>query len=172
MHLLSVVSLNAQELLQFAAFKRHTYGHKYGIKKTKLDRIGDVTCHIDFCSYKCEDIQGLVSHLKSHITEGKTVTCPFKHCDKKITEKSTFTSHMSRKHNDYAKESLVDSISNSISTSDCNDEGDMQLDNASQTSYEEMEVYPENADEGQFLRKFALFYLKLQAKLLLSSSTI
>lgn len=37
--------------------------------------------------------------------------------------------------------------------------------------YEEMEVYPENANKGQF-RNLALFYLKLQAKLLLSSSTI
>ncbi len=127
------------------------------MKKTKLDRIGDVTCHIDFCSYKCEDIQGLVSHLKSHITEGKTVTCPFKHCDKKITEKSTFTSRMSKKHKDYSKESLVDSISNSISTSDCNDEGDMQLDNASQTSYEEWRSTQKMQMKGNFLENVHRF---------------
>lgn len=63
---------------KFSAFKCHTYGHKFGKNKTKLHKTDDLTCHIDFCSSKCEDIRGLILHLKNyHITEGKTVTCPF-----------------------------------------------------------------------------------------------
>lgn len=37
---------------------------------------------------------------------------------------------------------------------------------------EEMDVFPEKEDEGEFIRHLALFYLKLQSKLLLPSSTI
>ena len=139
----------------------------------KLDSTGDLTCHIDLCSTTCEIIRGLLLHLKSHITEGKTVTCPFRQCDKIFTVKSTFTSHVSRKHKDCSEGSLVDSIANPSSTSKVNDECcDMQLENPSQSSYEEMEVYPEKADKGQFLRNVALFYLKLHAQLLLPSSAI
>lgn len=127
---------------------------------------------MDFCSTKCEDIQGLLLHLKSHITEGKTVLCPFRQCDKKFTVKSPFTSHVSRKHKDYSERSLVESIASTSSTCDRNDEGcDTQLENR-QSSDEDMEVYPERADEGEFIRHLVLFYLKLQAKLLLPSSTI
>lgn len=60
---------------KFSAFKSHTFRHKYGKNRTKPDGAGDLTCHIDLCSTKCEDIRGLLLHLKSHITEGKTVTC-------------------------------------------------------------------------------------------------
>lgn len=151
---------------KFSAFKCHTYGHKYGKNRTELDSLGDLTCHIDLCNFKCEDIRGLLLHLKRHFTEGKTVTCPFKHCDKKFTVKSTFTAHVSRKHKDCSKESLVDSIANSISS----EESEMQHGGPSQASYEEMEIYPEKADEEQFLKNVALFYLKLQAKLLLPST--
>lgn len=87
-----------------------------------MDSAGDLTCPIDLCSTKCEDIWGLIFHLKSHFTEGKTVTCPFRRCDKKFTVKSTFTLHVSRKYKDCSEESLVDSIANPSSTDDCNDE--------------------------------------------------
>jgi len=80
---------------------------------------------------------------------------------------------VSRQHKDYSEGILVESIASTSSTGDRNDEGcDTQLENPSQSSDEDMEVYPERADEGEFVRHLALFYLKLQAKLLLPSSTI
>lgn len=48
--------------------------------------------------------------------------------------------------------------------------GDMEVDAADNT--EHLEVTPENIDDTLFLRNLALFYLKLQAKLLLPSSTV
>ena len=99
--------------------------------------------------------------------------CPFRQCDKKFTVKSTFTSHVSRQHKDYSEGILVESIASTSSTSDRYDEScDTQLESPSQSSDEDMEVYSERADEGEFVRHLALFYLKLQAKLLLPSSTI
>lgn len=46
----------------------------------------------------------------------------------------------------------------------------MQLDAAA--ADEQFELCPENIDDSLFLRNLALFYLKLQAKLLLPASTI
>ena len=103
---------------------------------TKLDNAGDLTCYMDLRSSKCEDIWGLLLHLKSHITEGKTVTCPIRQCDKTFTVKPTFTSHVSRKHKACSEESLVDSIVSPSSTSNWNDECcATQLENPSQSSY-------------------------------------
>lgn len=105
------------------SFKSYTYPHKYGKNRTKLYSAGVLTCHTDLCSTKCEAIQGLLWHLKSHISEGKTVMyMPFQTmCQKKITVKSTFTSLVSRKRKDCSGESLVDSA-NLSSTSECDEE--------------------------------------------------
>lgn len=51
------------------------------------------------------------------------------------------------------------------------DQSDMQIDPPSDADNEQ-EFYPEIADESQFFKNVALFYLKLQAKCLLPSSVI
>ncbi len=48
----------------------------------------------------------------------------------------------------------------------------MQIDPPSDADYEPSDVFVETADESLFLKNLALFYLKLQAKLLLPSSVI
>lgn len=40
----------------------------------------------------------LVSHLKDHIREDRSVSCPVSGCTIVFTKKSSFTSHMCRKH--------------------------------------------------------------------------
>lgn len=111
-----------------------------------------------------------------HIKEGRAVACPFKQCDKTFNVVSTFTSHLSRKHKS-REGHLIECIIGSAGVSgtsgthyDSDSLCDMQLDAADNT--EHFEVSPENIDETLFLKNLALFYLKLQAKLLLRSSTI
>lgn len=96
-----------------------------------------------------------------------------RHCDKNFTVLTTFTSHMSRKRKNGAEENLVDSVVNpGISHESEHEQSDMQIDPPSDAGDEQFEVYAENADESQFLTNVSLFYLKLQAKLLLPSSVI
>lgn len=137
---------------KFSAFRSHTHRHKYerNVDQTKLDDAEELNCNLDLCSVKCNDIRGLLLHLKSHIAEGKTVSCPFRHCKKTFTVKSTFTSHMSRKHKDHTEGSLVESIACTSSTSDLNDESfNTLVENRSEFTDEDMEVYPEKADVNE-----------------------
>lgn len=70
----------------------------------------DLTCHVDFCSAKCDSLTEFYSHLEVHIKEGQVVACPFKQCDKTFKVVSTFTSHLSRKHKESAEANLIESI--------------------------------------------------------------
>lgn len=80
---------------------------------------------------------------------------------------------MSRRHKNGAEEHLVDSVVNpGISHDSEQNQSDMHIDPPIDAGEEQSEMYAENADEPQFLRNLALFYLKLQAKLLLPSSVI
>ena len=46
----------------------------------------------------CHTVKELVSHLNDHIGEGRSVSCPVSGCKHMFTKKSSFTSHMCRKH--------------------------------------------------------------------------
>lgn len=61
------------------------------IEKTALNWITQA-CHIYLCGSKSKDIHG----LKDHITEVKTVTCRFRHCDKTVAVEPTFTSRVKK----------------------------------------------------------------------------
>lgn len=80
MFLLSVGSLDVAKL--FPSFQPSNFTFiTITIERTRLNSFiyhfkldnADLTCHIDLCGSKCEDIKGLVLHLKDHITEGKTL---------------------------------------------------------------------------------------------------
>lgn len=75
----------------------------------------------------------------------------------KLLQLSPRSDHVSRKHKDCSEESLDNSTANSSSTEDCNDECDIQLENPNEFSYEDMEAYPEKADEEQFLNIYHCF---------------
>lgn len=147
----------------FSTFKSHTYRHN-------LLCLAELTCHVDFCSARCETLTAFYSHLKTHIREGKPVACPYRHSSKSFTVLSTFTSHMSRKHKNGTEENLVESVVNpDVSHESEQNQSDIQIDPPSDAG-DEQEIYPEIVDESQFFENLALFYLKLQAKCLLPSS--
>jgi len=160
-----------QTFQNFSTFKCHSYRHNKRLVRPTLSGV-ELTCHVNICSAKYDTLTAFYSHLKTHIREGKTVTCPYRHCSKSFTVLSTFTSHMSRKHKNGAEKNLAESIVNpGVSHESEQDQSDMQIDPPSDAG-EENEIYPEIADESQFFKNLALFYLKLQAKCLLPSSVI
>lgn len=92
----------SQTFQNFSTFKYHTYRHNKRVVRPTLSGV-ELTCHVDICSARCETLMAFYSHLKTHIREGKTVACPYRHCSKSFTVLSTFTSHMSRKHKNGAE---------------------------------------------------------------------
>jgi len=182
-----------RKFTKLAALKSHLYRHhreSVVVPRSLLCPAVDLACHVDLCSAKCDTLTQFYSHLKVHIKEGRTVAylkvhikegrtvaCPFKHCDASFTVISTFTSHLSRKHKNSTEVNLTESIVTTAVTeaeSSQNIDSDMITDEHIDVvgNREHLEVSPENIDETLFLKNLALFYLKLQAKLLLPSSVI
>nr|XP_055027253.1 uncharacterized protein LOC129416852 isoform X2 [Misgurnus anguillicaudatus]XP_055039674.1 uncharacterized protein LOC129427310 isoform X3 [Misgurnus anguillicaudatus] len=85
-----------QSFSKYEAFKSHFYrGHN-----TYAHRVTDTAliCNVALCGRQCSDVPGLVAHLKNHMKEGRAVNCPVRGCKYTFQIKSSFTSHMSRKH--------------------------------------------------------------------------
>lgn len=105
-----------------------------------------------------------MSHLKDHICEGVSVTCPFDKCDKKFSRKSSFTSHISRCHRgmNLSSMSKIMHLAQDVNY-DVQVEGAVQLGNSSDVS-SFMDVDDGvnetrcDIDESHFLSNVALFF--------------
>ncbi len=161
---------------KFSAFKTHCYRHKEGKSKLKSMPFTsfELTCHVDSCQVRCETLSRFYQHLKTHIREGRSVSCPFQQCDKSFSVVSTFTAHVSRKHSDCSEVNLIDSVALPHGMHECSEQHhEMSQDFlCSDTDGVEQDTFGESVDEDQFLRHLALFYLKLQSKCLIPSSTV
>ncbi len=147
------------------------------VSSSHLSPAVGLACNLDLCSAKCETQTQFYSHLKVHIKEGRRVACPFKQCDTSFTVIFTFTSHMSRKHKNVSEVNLTESIVSTACVTEAESSQNIDSNITDEHIYvagniEHLEVSPENIDESLFFLNLALFYLKLQAKLLLPSSVI
>ncbi len=146
---------------KFSAFKTHCYRHKEGKSKLKSMPFTsfELTCHVDSCQVRCETLSRFYQHLKTHIREGRSVSCPFQQCDKSFSVVSTFTAHVSRKHSDCSEVNLIDSVALPHGMHECSEQHhEMSQDFlCSDTDGVEQDTFGESVDEDQFLRHLALF---------------
>ncbi len=163
---------------KFSAFTTHCYRHKEGKSKLKSMPFTsfELTCHVDSCQVRCETLNRFYQHLKTHIREGRSISCPFQQCDKSFSVVSTFTAHVSRKHSDCLEVILIDSVALPHGMNECTEQhleiSQDFLCSDTATDGLEQDTFGESVDEDQFLRHPALFYLKLQSKCLIPSSTV
>lgn len=127
-------------------------------------------CNIFSCGKIFQALKDFLNHLSSHFSDGSgtSVPCPYEECEKSFSVRSSFSSHLSRKHRDACAQNLAATVVNggkageSHVIDNCLDAGDNCID-----------THLLNANEQDaFLQSFALFHLKLQAKFLLPASTI
>ncbi|XP_054772889.2 uncharacterized protein LOC129280926 [Lytechinus pictus] len=165
----------------YSSFKAHVYrDHQHLSRKHAVQHV-HITLYCPLCAVKFTEISDVLSHLKGHISSGVAVPCPFAHCQKQFSVKSSFSSHISRQHSKRQVEFLSESVlrekykalteSNPAEEDDqefpdeeilhCTD--DVKVDDTEEDVFVTNDVFKEN---------LALFYLKLEAKFLLPSSTI
>ena len=135
-------------------------------KPARSHKCVNLSCQIEGCTFKSSHFSSFCEHLKLHIRDGEKIAC-----QKLFSVRFSFTSHISRKH---AKDSVA-----------CRD-GGMDNDNA---GMHDDAVVMENDDMTEtvefgdcmgdvekdrdvFLNNLALFYLRMQAKMLLPASAI
>lgn len=160
----------------------HVYREHQDKRRAQVTAIERVSCHVEFCDVRCNDLSSLNSHLKSHIREGRAVSCPFRQCGRTFSVVSSFTSHFSRVHKSCTASSLLglETVGRETRLTATNEqvedvsvlEGDLTDDITDDNEGDQAAVLPERADESLFLHNLAFFYLKLQAKLLLPASVI
>uniref|UniRef100_A0A3B1IPE7 C2H2-type domain-containing protein n=1 Tax=Astyanax mexicanus TaxID=7994 RepID=A0A3B1IPE7_ASTMX len=126
------------------------------------------------CQFECSYLKGLISHLKDHIKQGRKINCPFRRCEKTFSVKSSFASHLSRAHKNssvgHLHETVLVNVHETVRPS-------QSLDTTLNANEPEVCESDEvagvlNVDETLFFNNLTLFYLKLQAKLLLPASAI
>ena len=174
----------------YSTFKTHVFRAHQGFQKSvNIARFknveADLSCHVVSCSGKFKDLVQFLSHLREHIHNGVPVGCPFKNCGRNFSVKSTFSSHLSRKHRTWSLSLLSDSICESRSPDHSSDNfqcaeqqgSHVEIDN----KFEEDNLCDDCdtdtsllfvTDQDQFVHSLALFYLKLQSKFLLPSAVI
>lgn len=154
-----------------------------------LPIVGDdrtIECSVTLCQKKVNSLKELTKHYRDeHLIHGVAVNCPFIKCKSKIKTSGALSVHLSRYHRN--DESHVDSYSvqniSAASSSLIQDEiiDKTSNNNAHEISYmaqgeNAFDNYNENDIEkwghDSFLQNLALFYLKLQSKYLVPSSTI
>lgn len=83
------------------AVKSHMYRFYKKIAKRGLERQidgVDLACTVEGCSFVSATFSTLCEHLHWHIKDGRKVSCPYTDCSKYFRVRSSFTSHLSRKH--------------------------------------------------------------------------
>lgn len=123
-----------------------------------------------FCKIKQSDIPNLLSHMRSHIANGIPMECPFTNCTLTFQNTDSFKSHVRRSH--YTKavgyESVFNMNNNVVPiTFDIVEPSYLEIPSNSDSNPISGKIFPD-----VFLKNLALFYLKLQAKFFIPSSTV
>ncbi|XP_062268268.1 uncharacterized protein LOC133974641 [Platichthys flesus] len=168
-----------QTFCRYGAFKAHFYRrHNISAPARTASFTVNVTpyeCGMALCERKFQNNKDLIAHLKEHIVEGHAVTCPVTGCIRIFKVKSSFTAHMSRKHN-FFSDSTISNLNTESQSSSAKNESD---DNCPQVFEAGADIGTDPCDTDVsenfcdlFLRNVSLFYLKLQGQFLLPVSTI
>lgn len=159
----------------YSSFKTHVHrDHQPFSRKKDAQFFCVSTWNCPLCAVKCEEIHDILSHLRVHIKHGVEIRCPFANCKKRFSVRSSFASHISRVHNKLDQIQL-DSTSSETGTvltesaQENNQEFPGRLHSSDEESVTDDEV---DVSADSFKHSLSLFYLKLEAKLLLPNSTI
>ena len=127
-------------------------------------------------------MKDLIQHLKGHIIDSEQVQCPFERCSSKFTVKSTFSSHLSRKHANAIDRKVSTDLLIEEPDSSRNNSDDLIHDNSGNVEINDEFACLNECDQDEpnleadfnelFLKNLALFYLKLTAKHHMPATTI
>ncbi|XP_055959220.1 uncharacterized protein LOC126831692 [Patella vulgata] len=172
---------------------RYHTKHQKSIRLSRLPALSSPNssqykCSVAGCQEASDSPPSLIAHLKTHLVKGDQICCPISPCKSLFKIKSSFSSHLTRKHHNWTKDSFNrQSVDDNItSDSEYSAVDNYQLDDVDQEgSVDNIDIdeYDTIADENDedisvedyesnFMTSFALFYLKLQAKQLIPQSTI
>lgn len=150
-----------------SALQSHMYRkHRKPAKITNRSEQHDLNsrCSVEGCTFVSTKLAILCEHLKWHIRDGKKIYCPITGCRKYFRVRSTFSAHLSRNHKCDFQRSVC-------AVPDVNTE----MHDVSTEGFNDVEFQDGPAiqlDKDKFLTNLALFYLRMQSKMILPATTI
>lgn len=157
---------------KYNSFKSHIYRQHRQSSVSQSETVqGPLKCENRHCQKQCVDLADLLDHLKSHVSKKEKVQCPFTGCGKAFSLRSSFTAHISRKHKNATSVQVSAMYFVHSVPSQSSDVAQSQSD--ASMVHDETEDTLDPADmKGLYMRNLCMFYMKLQAKYLVPSSTI
>ena len=181
-----------QSFCNFSTFKAHIsrfHSENKPLQNLGTQEIANSAPHLQQRCMKLECFQmsftsyeDFIKHLKLHLSKKEEITCPYEGCKSTFRIKSSFSSHLSRKHRFQTFSEVSQRNASDVYRQDPAIRDDCEV---SQETTEDVHT-DENFDceisdfdfndnektERYFLENLALFYLKLQGKYIIPSSTI
>lgn len=153
----------------YSSFRSHV--HKFHISKSNkafISKIpGKFSCSIDSCKESFGLMKELCFHLKGHIKEGVKIICPIDNCSANFTVKSSFSSHLSRKHFNWADNKSYDLKKTQFEVNKPeNDEPPVDVSDSVNNNTEVQ------SDVMDYVKMVSVFLLKMQVKHHISHSAI
>ncbi|KAF3856783.1 hypothetical protein F7725_017506, partial [Dissostichus mawsoni] len=158
-----------QKFMKYTALKSHVYrSHNSRVSQVD-DSHRSFVCEDVNCKKQCTDLQDLLAHLKVHMSKNELVHCPFNNCNKAFKVKLSFTAHVSRTHRHESDVNTRVTYSEPSASSQI-------VPNETETrmaqSESQSQVREDTDLKSLYMRSLCLFYMHLQAKYLVPSSTI
>lgn len=160
------------------AFKCHVYRHHWRSSTVSQSHTlqSPFLCQLPHCQKQLMDLKDLLCHLKSHISRREVVNCPFKDCDKTFSVTSSFTAHLASscwKHKNLTALHVSSSYCPaSVPSESQSSVAESRADEGSVDDEPEADVPDLSQMKSLYMRNMCMFYMKLQAKQLIPSSTI
>ncbi|KAJ8050649.1 hypothetical protein HOLleu_03935 [Holothuria leucospilota] len=129
-------------------------------------------CSVTFYRQICSDMRDFMKHLKEHIVVGTAISCPFNNCYASFSNKSTFSSHLSRNHKPDATDQIsahLVQLKVPVYKDNLENNNGVIVDDE---VVDELELLHGTDNAQDFYFQNLMFYLKLESKYLLPASTI
>ena len=152
--------------------------HRYHIEKEirgSNSLFSSLRCTVLSCDETLENERSLISHLRRHIDNGLSVSCPV--CASIFTNKNSFSSHLSRYHRRTDGNAPLNTSSSVDDPNLIDGESDYNLpiecgDENSEDSIERTGDCSDQVSVESFRKSISLFLLKLQSQCLVPTSTV
>ena len=129
-----------------------------------------MVCTVFDCPYETYIKKDFVSHLCSHMDGNDLVLCPYDNCDKKYSNRSSFTSHLQYKHE---KSSIPKKGIEKFDA--CHGNSEQGEGNTGENDINQLEKNMLEGEQENFrssMDDMALFFLQLHCKQIVPNSTI
>ncbi|CAL1293885.1 unnamed protein product, partial [Larinioides sclopetarius] len=129
-----------RRFLKLTSLKSHTSRDHHKLLPKGFQSL-NYQCSFNSCQKHCASKGEIIKHLQDHIRRNEIITCPFEKCNIQFRNRSTFSSHLTRKHAPRPPTS-EDSFQSQMVKNTDNDVDAIEMPTACNDQIEEIKKFP------------------------------